>query len=498
MNSRDPNQGVPQEMSIRPNHVRIALLSIALLVAVATGYLAIGPAFNIPAKAAPVIPDLAPIGLDPGSSAGPLSGTFAPVVENAAPAVVSITTSAVVKVNNPFGGHPFFGQPNQPTEQKRRGAGSGVIVTPDGYIVTNAHVVEGAQQIEVSLGDKRSFPAEVIGSDPKTDIAVLKVDAAHLPALPLGNSDNVKVGDIVLAIGNPFGIGRTVTMGIVGAIGRGGLGIEDYEDFIQTDAAINPGNSGGALVNASGQLVGINTAILSRTGSNNGVGFAVPVNLSHHVMSQILEHGEVRRGFLGVGIQDLTPAMAKAFQASDNHGAVVSDVTPGSPAAKAGLERGDVIVALNKKPVEGARQLRLGVAAMAPGSEVDVRVMRDGEPSDIPVTLGRFPGEEQKPLETSGRKTGSYGLSVTELTPEIARELDLAPDTGGVVVAAVQPGSTAAEAGIQRGDLIQEVGRKPLNDVSSFREAIRSNEGDSLLLLVNRGGRTFYQVLEPR
>jgi serine protease Do len=364
--------------------------------------------------------------------------------------------------------------------------------------VTNAHVVDGAQEVEVSLGDKRSFPAEVIGADPKTDIAVLKVDAAHLPTLPLGNSDNVKVGDIVLAIGNPFGIGRTVTMGIVGATGRGGLGIEDYEDFIQTDAAINPGNSGGALVNTSGQLVGINTAILSRTGGNNGVGFAVPVNLSHDVVRQIVEHGEVRRGFLGVGIQDLTPAMAKAFQATDNHGAVISDVTPDSPAAKAGLERGDIIIALNKEPVEDARQLRLGVAAMAPGSEADVRVLRNGEPTDIPVTLGRFPGEEQKPLETSERKTGSYGLSVTELTPEIARELDLAADAGGVVVTAVEPDSQAAEAGIRRGDVIQEVNRKALNDVSSFREAIQSAEGDPLLLLVNRGGRTSYIVIESR
>ena len=362
--------------------------------------------------------------------------------------------------------------------------------------MTNAHVVDGAQEIEVALGDKRSFPARVIGSDAKTDIAVLKIDAHGLPALPLGNSENVRVGDIVLAIGNPFGIGQTVTMGIVGATGRGGLNIEDYEDFIQTDAAINPGNSGGALINTKGELVGINTAILSRTGGNNGVGFAVPVNMGHHVMEQILQHGEVQRGYLGVGIQDLTPEMAAAFGTDASGGAVIGEVTEDGPAGEAGLQRGDIVVGLNGKPVEDSRTFRLDVASTAPGSEVALNVLRNGKEVEIPVTLGRFPGDTAEKAAQAETKGSSYGLSVTDLTTEIARELGLKPGAEGVVVAQVEPGSASAEAGLRRGDVIQEAGRRKVTNVNEFRQAAESAGDDPLLLLVNRGGRTSYVVLQ--
>jgi serine protease Do len=468
------------------------LCAILLLGAATHGFAKTQPV----AKLAP----LASLERDASLVSLPAGGSFAPVVEKAAPAVVSITTSAVIKASGQeLEGFPFFfGQPQEPADRKRRGAGSGVIVNENGYILTNHHVIDGAQEIEVALGDKRTFRATVVGSDEKTDIAVLKIEGDALPVLPFGNSDAVRAGDIVLAIGNPFGIGKTVTMGIVGATGRGNLGIEDYEDFIQTDAAINPGNSGGALVNTRGELVGINTAILSRSGGNQGVGFAVPVNMAHHVMSQILEHGSVQRGYLGVAIQDLTPAMAKAFGVDARGGAVVGEVTGDGPAAAAGVERGDVIVGLNGRPVEDARQFRLDVAAAGPGTEVRLDILRNGTAKQVPVRLGKFPGasapREEAPVETRS----SFGLSLQDLTPEIARELDLPPGSRGAVVVGVQPGSAAAEAGVRRGDVIQEVNRSAVTGAEDFRQALSRGAGGPLLLLVNRGGRTSYVVLESR
>jgi serine protease Do len=488
-------------MPNKKNIFRSAAVSAAALLLILTGFIAFGPDLATQAKASmePVVPELAPASREAGIGVIPTTGTFAPVVDRAAPAVVSIRTSAVVKISDErFRGSPFFrGQPNQP-ERRRSGAGSGVIVSGEGLVITNNHVVEGAQEIEVTLGDKRTFPAELVGGDAKTDIAVLRIKGEDLPTLPLGNSDDVRVGDVVLAIGNPFGIGKTVTMGIVGATSRGGLGIEDYEDFIQTDAAINPGNSGGALVSTDGRLIGINTAILSRSGGNNGVGFAVPVNLAHHVMRQIAETGEVRRGFLGVGIQDLTPAMAKAFGVDQRSGAVVSDVTPDSPARDAGIERGDVITSLNGKPIEDARELRLDIAAVAPDTEVELGVLREGKHKQFPVTVGQFPDDGQKPTAATSRKTGARGLTVRDLSPEIARELGLDPGAAGAVITAVQPGSSAAEAGLRRGDVIQEAGRQPVTDVADLRKAVQAAGDEPLLLLVNRGGRTIYVALESR
>jgi serine protease Do len=337
-----------------------------------------------------------------------LTTSFAPVVKNAQPAVVSIASTKVVKISGDEGAAPFFDDPmfrrffgdgpqdrsGKPREQREHGLGSGVIVSPDGYILTNNHVIEGANEINVYASDKREMKARVIGADPKTDIAVVKVEAKNLPTLPFADSSQAQVGDIALAIGNPFGIGQTVTMGIISATGRGDLGIEDYEDFIQTDAAINPGNSGGALINANGQLIGVNTAILSGAGGNQGVGFAVPSNLARAVMNQLLRNGKVVRGYLGVMIQPVTPEIAKALNLPDARGALVGEVTPGGPAAKAGLAPGDCIVELNGQRVDDSRELRLKTGELAPGSNVRLKLIRDGNPREVSITLGELPNEK--------------------------------------------------------------------------------------------------------
>jgi serine protease Do len=297
-----------------------------------------------------------------------LTGSFAPIVKNSLPAVVSIMSTKVVKNNGDEGLAPFFNNPQfreffgdrlpnqgKQREQRQRGMGSGVIVNPDGYILTNNHVIDGANDIKIVFHDGRELKARVIGADPKTDIALLKVEEKNLPVLAFADSSQVQVGDIALAIGNPLGVGQTVTMGIISATGRGNLGIEDYEDFIQTDAAINPGNSGGALINARGELIGINTAILSRSGGNQGVGFAVPANLARHIMSQISKGGKVVRGYIGTTIQGVTPEIAKAFGLPTARGALIGDVTENGPAAKAGIVKGDVITELNGQPVADSR-----------------------------------------------------------------------------------------------------------------------------------------------
>jgi serine protease Do len=316
--------------------------------------------------------------------------------------------------------------------------------------------------------------------------------------LRFGNSDSVRVGDLALAIGNPFGIGQTVTMGIVGATGRGNLGIEDYEDFIQTDAAINPGNSGGALINTRGELIGINTAILSRGGGNQGVGFAVPVNLTHSVMKQLIEKGHVSRGFLGVGIQDLTPDIAKKFNAPDHSGVLVRDVTPDSPGEAAGLKRGDVIREVDGDPVRDARELRLKISGTAPGESVELAVLRDGDPKTLSAKLGELPGEQETARSEATGSSVLEGLQVSELTPSVARELKLDPGTQGVVVTNVAGSSPAFEAGLRRGDVIMEINREPVTSVGEFRSRAKAAGGDSILMLVNHGGNVVFLVVEPR
>jgi serine protease Do len=378
-----------------------------------------------------------------------------------------------------------------------------VIVNPDGYILTNNHVVDGASDVQVTLSDKRQLKAKIVGTDPRTDIAVLKIPATSLSTVTLGDSAKAKVGDIVLAIGDPFGIGETVTMGIVSATGRRDLrleGPEGYEDFIQTDASINPGNSGGALVNTRGELIGINTAIISNGGGGNqGIGFAVPVNMARTVMEQILKSGRVTRGFLGVSIQEVTPDIAKAFNVPAAEGALVGDVTPDSPGAKAGLQKGDVITTLNGQKVSDYHDLRLRISQTAPGTPIKMDVYRNGQKQQMTATLGEFPEKAQAAENApQGEAPALEGVQAENLNSEITQQLNLPTGTHGVVITRVDPDSTAAETGLQRGDVIQEVNRKPVNNVEQFRAAVRATANQPLLLLINRGGSSSYVVISPK
>jgi len=437
---------------------------------------------------------------------GPSQTGFAPVVKKVLPEVVNISSSKVVKTPTGMGDMPmdpffqqFFGGPNgmfqAPRAQREHSLGSGVIVSPEGYILTNNHVVDGATDVRVTLPDKREFQARVVGTDPKTDVAVLKISATALPAVTIGDSSKVQVGDYALAIGNPFGVGETVTMGIVSAKGRGNLGIEDYEDFIQTDAPINPGNSGGALINDRGELVGINTAIIAHgSDGNQGIGFAVPSNLARQVMDQILKNGKVTRGYLGIVPQDVTPEIAKAFGASEPTGALVGDVSPNTPASRAGLEKGDIILDLNGQPVADSNQVRMSISMMAPGSLVNLKVWRDGAARQITVKLGELPGQQERASnDNSGSENALQGVSVENLSADDARQLGLSPNTTGVVVTGIDPASKAADSGLQRGDVIQQVNHQAVHNTREFEQALQKS-GRSPLLLVNRRGTTLFVV----
>jgi serine protease Do len=436
--------------------------------------------------------------------------TFAPVVKKVLPAVVNVASSKVVK--SPMGMMPgnmepffrqFFGGEEAPfgsngrgqvaPQQRQEGQGSGVIVSPEGYILTNNHVVDGATELRVTLSDKREFKARVVGTDPKTDLAVLKIDAANLPTVVIGDSDKIQVGDFALAIGNPFGLGGTVTMGIVSATGRSNLGIEDYEDFIQTDAPINPGNSGGALVNDRGDLIGINTAILTHgSEGNQGIGFAIPVAVARNVTDQILRNGKVTRAYLGVMSEGVTPALAKAFHEKEPGGALVSEVKHASPADHAGIEKGDIILAVNGKPINDNAQLRMLISLMQPGTSVNLKVLRDGAERDIPARLEEMPTETAKAeSEPENAQTGMEGVSVEDVTARNARQIGVPPDTAGVVVTAVDSASQAALNGLRSGDVIVEVNRKPVHNTAEFEQALKRSEAETLLL-VNRQGQTVY------
>ena len=490
----------------------------SMAVAVISGLLIVGgvsgAALSSWAKHGPASSELPAVVVAAGKnveSAPPNTLGFAPVLKPALAAVVNISSSRTVKTpRTPFG--PFFQDPffrqffgdqfsrQMPREQREHSLGSGVIVSSDGYILTNNHVVDKATDIKVALPDKREFKGKVVGSDPKTDVAVVKISATGLPTLAFGDSDKLQVGDYVFAIGDPFGIGETATMGIVSAKGRGGLDIEDYEDFIQTDAAINPGNSGGALMNARGELVGINTAILAGNGGGNqGIGFAIPINMARRMMDQILKNGKVTRGYLGVVIQEMTPDLAKAFKAPEGKGVLVGDVSADSPGAKAGLQKGDVIEEIDGQTVSGVNELRLRIASTAPGTTVRLKVLRNGEPRDVSVTLGQLPEKASEGPLGGGEGDGTpmKGVQVEELTPQLRRELDLSPSVRGVVVTDVSPDSPAADAGLRRGDVMVEVNRQPVDSVSDYRRALRRAGNQSLVLLVNRNGNTTFVVVEP-
>ena len=464
-------------------------------------------------RSAAQLPALAARARESASPSETIRGTFAPMVERVTPSVVSITAERIVRVPRGLRELPFFLDPSwreffdrqfrpgdeRTPEQRQLGLGSGVAVTGDGHILTNHHVIEGANAIEIHLSDGSIHKAELVGSDPQSDLAVLKIDATGLPAAELGNSDNVRVGDIVLAVGNPFGVGQTVTMGIVGATGRGGLGIEDYEDFIQTDAAINPGNSGGALVDVDGKLIGVNTAIVARGASGNqGIGFAVPINMAHHVATQILNHGKVSRGYIGVGIQSLTPALSESFGAPKGmKGALVGRVEPDGPADRAGLERGDIIRKVGGAPVEDARDLKLRIGEQDPGSTVSLKVWRDGETRTFSMTLAERPSPSNGETTLSQRRQDALrGVSVEELTPAVADRLGVSRATRGVVVTQVDPNSRAAEAGLRTGDVIEEVDKGRVESIAGYRRAVEAAGDGPLLLLVNRNGNTSFVVVE--
>jgi serine protease Do len=454
-----------------------------------------------------------------------LRASFAEVIKKVSPSVVSISTTTKprrVDGGPGFGGGPggslppffreFFGEGAPGSGRswmtpRQNGLGSGVILTRDGYLLTNNHVIDGADVIKVALNpDGKEYEAKIVGRDPKSDLAVLKIEAEGLTPLLLGDSDQVEVGDVVLAIGNPFGVGQSVTMGIVGATSRAVFGRQsglEYEDFIQTDAAINPGNSGGALVDSQGRLIGVNTAIVSRGGGNNGVGFAVPVNLARSVMESLVEHGRVIRGFLGVNIQDVTPGLATEFGLKEPSGALVAEVTPRSPAEKAGLKSGDVITQFDGREIKDSRHLKLLVGQTRPDHEVDVAVLREGKPRKLQVVLKeltddrassglRRGGPRQGPADVGGLQ----GVLVGDLTPQSRQQLGIPRDVQGAVVNDVDEDSAAWEAGLRPGDLIREINRRPIRDAEEAIEAAQDLENARILLKVWRDGGNRFVVVD--
>jgi serine protease Do len=431
--------------------------------------------------------------------------TIADIAERATPSVVNVASRRTVRSR---GGPPdemfrfFFGpRGGEPEEREQRGLGSGVIYSKDGLVLTNNHVIEEADEITVQLGDGTEYDAEVVGSDEKSDVAVLRLkgDVKNLVPIKVGDSTNLRVGDVVLAIGNPFGFSQTVTMGIVSAKGRSETGIVDYSDFIQTDAAINPGNSGGALVNMQGELVGINTAIISRTGGYQGIGFAIPSNMASQIAQARVKDGRVVRGWLGIGIQDVDADLASAMTLPNADGVLVSDVEPASPADKAGLKRGDVILTVDGKKTNSSTQLRNLIAEAGANKKVELAILRGGKPQTLPVTLGELKSDKpevNRESENGGRPETLQGLQVEPITPQLRSRLEL-PSTlkGGVVITGVAPGSAGQHAGLAPGDVIVELNRQPIRGVQDFRDAYEKAGDKNVLLLVFRDGRTHYVVL---
>jgi len=432
--------------------------------------------------------------------------SYADVVDRVAPAVVTIRASKRVRAPQqfPFFDDPFFrqffngGVPRARGEsQVEHALGSGVIVRADGYIVTNHHVIDGAEDIRVDLNSRHTYSAKLIGSDAPSDLAVLKISAGDLAVLQLGDSDKVRVGDVCLAVGNPLGVGESVTAGIISAKGRSTdtVGGGSFQDFLQTDAPINQGNSGGALVNTRGELIGINSQILSSNGGNIGIGFAIPSNMAKNVMGQLLGKGTVQRGLLGVGIQPVTSDLASSLGLKEARGVIVNSVTAGGPSEKAGIKTGDVILEFNGKGVNDSNVLRNEVAATEPGTEVTLTILRNGNRQPVKVRLGTLTPESAQAAEGQGggeQGAGKLGITVEPLTPDIAQQLRLRRGTEGVVVDSVDPGGPAAQVGIQNGDVIQEVNRQPVRSSSELREALRKSGDRPPLLLINRGGQTVF------
>ncbi len=428
--------------------------------------------------------------------------TIADIAERATPSVVNVASRRMIKNRNPQeeAFRHFFGPGGaQPHEREQRGLGSGVIYSTDGLVLTNNHVIEGADEITVTTADGTDYNADVVGTDDKSDVAVLRLkgNLKNLVPITLGDSAQLRVGDVVLAIGNPFGVGQTVTMGIVSAKGRSETRIVDYADFIQTDAAINPGNSGGALVNMQGEVIGINTAILSRTGGYQGVGFAIPSNMARQIAQSLVEHGKVVRGWLGISIQDVDADLASALHLPNADGVLVSDVAPGSPAEKGGLLRGDVVLSVDGKKTNSATQLRNFIADAGSNKKVELALLRGGKPQSLSLMLGELKSDKPEVVSsTSPRQETLNGLSVEPLTPRLRQQLKLPAELKqGIVVTGVAPGSEAAERNIQPGDVIIEVNGQPVGSVQDFRTAYKKPGGKGVPLVVYRDGHTRYEVL---
>jgi serine protease Do len=423
------------------------------------------------------------------------------------PAIVNISSTKTFEARDfpsPFFNDPFFrdffGNQfrnfQQPKERKQSGLGSGVIVAKDGYILTNNHVVKGADEIKVKLSDKREFKGKIVGTDQKTDLAVIKIAADNLPVIKLGDSDNLKVGETVIAVGNPFGLNQTVTSGIVSAKGRADVGIADYEDFIQTDAAINPGNSGGALVNIKGEVIGINTAIVSSSGGYMGIGFAIPSNMAKVVMDSLLNKGKVVRGWLGVSIQPITLELSKQFGTKDEKGALIGDVVEGSPAEKAGIQAGDIIVEFDGKAVMDPTSLRNSVAVSSPGKAVTLKILRDGKTITVNATVAEQPDLAQNALGTVDNQL--KGIQVQNLTPELRKRMELPVRVTGVVVSDIHEDSPA-EGILVRGDIIMQINRRNIKNVKDY-ETILSNikASQGVMILIYRNGSAIYVTLSPK
>ncbi len=451
---------------------------------------------------------------------------FAQIVKRVMPAVVNIAVTADrggMGGRRPLPPGPFEGPPGQqpppplpgppgppgPPGRPDRSAGSGVIVDSSGYIVTNNHVIENASHITVTLNDKREFIAKVIGSDPKSDLAVIKIEANELPSLKWADHEKLDVGDVVLAVGSPFGLSSTVTMGIISAMGRGNVGIADYEDFIQTDAAINPGNSGGALVNLQGELIGINTAIFSRTGGSEGIGFAIPGSIAIDIVESLKSSGRVVRGWMGIAIQEVTPALAKSFKLKERKGGVlISDVNEQGPSAKAGLKRGDIIIGFNDRDIENVSQLRNIVARTKVGHDSTVKIVREGEERLVTITIGERPPDEllarrtPPPPEPESVKPPDNvlaSLRVQALDPEMMNQHNVPSDTSGVLINHVEAGSPAEAAGLQRGDVIQEVNHEVVKSLDDYRAiAAQIKKEEMAVLLLSRQGNNLFIAINPK
>ena len=433
-----------------------------------------------------------------------LNKAYEHIAQVVTPAIVSIQSTQVVKPRmSPLTPQSFGGQDQDPRDEREHALGSGVLITADGYILTNNHVIQDATSIKVMLSDKRTFNGKVVGTDPQTDVAVIKIEGKHLPTATLGNSANLYVGDIVMAFGNPYGLNFTVTRGAVSALNRSEGAIEDIQNFIQTDAPINPGNSGGALVDVQGEVVGINTAILSNEsgagegGGSVGIGFAIPINMAKHVMDDLVKTGGVSRGFLGAHVNTLDEGLAHAFDVPDTSGALVEDVTSAGPAEKAGLKNGDVIRQYNGQIVADSGQLIALVTESKPGAVATLDILRDGKPLKVQVTMGERPsalgvhaGLGNPPSQ------GALGVSVQYITPDLREQLGLPAGTQGVVISNLNPTSPAAQAGIHTGDVIESINRQPVHSVADFDRLAAGARGDTLLR-INRQGNGVFIVVSP-